>query len=171
MKDRFHEKRGPTLALTALLALAGAIMALGCTTTGTVGAGGAVVYGYPAIYADVTPYELAGYPRVWYRGSYAYLIDNSWYYPTTAGWVVFRQEPPELYGYRTRYVAPPRYYRAPEYGYPQERPREYRPQPGYPQQSPRYYQPQPGYPQERPRTYQPQPGYPQEHPRQYRPQR
>lgn len=140
MKNRFHAKRRPALAAAALLALAGATMTLGCTTTGTVGAGGAVVYGYPAIYADVTPYELAGYPRLWYRGSYAYLIDGSWYYPTTTGWVVFREEPPELYRYRSRYVAPPRYYQPPGYGYPREYPRGYR-EPGYPQERPRHYRP------------------------------
>lgn len=129
MKNRFNEDRRSRFARAALLALAGATMALGCTTTGTVGAGGAVVYGYPAVYADVTPYELTAYPRVWYRGAYTYLIDGSWYYPTTAGWVVFRQEPPELYQHRTRYVAPPHHYRGPGYGYPQEGPRQYRPQP------------------------------------------
>ena len=125
MKNTLQITRRPRRAVLALAALAFGIALAGCT--GTVGARGAVVYGYPAVYADVQPAQLAAYPRTWYNGSYAYLIDGSWYYPTTQGWVVFQQEPAELRSYRTRYVPSRRYYRDPGYGYPRERPRRYRP--------------------------------------------
>ena len=63
------------------------------------------------------------YPRVAYAGGYAYLVGNSWYYPSGSRWVVLRQEPPELYRYRTTtYVAPPVYRAAPVYT-----PRQYAP--------------------------------------------
>ncbi len=113
-------------AAAALAALVGAVVVAGCT--GSV-SGGAAVYGYPAVHAEVVPVELEAYPRVWYRGSYAYLVDGQWYYPSSRGWVVFSQEPVELYRYRARYVPERRYYRdrEPTYSSPRERPRRYRP--------------------------------------------
>jgi hypothetical protein len=122
-------------------------MTTGCAAT--VGAEGGVVYGYPTVHAEAEPVNLTVYPRVHYHGTYAYLIDGVWYYPTVQGWVVFRQEPVELYRYRTRYL-PPRYrdpYRG--YGYPTERPRTYE------RERPRTYEPPPTTPRERPRTYEP----------------
>lgn len=101
-----------------------ALGATGCV--GTVGAEGALVYGYPTVYAEVAPADLTVYPRVYYRGAYAYLVEGTWYYPTARGWIVFSQEPVELYRYRTRYLPPERRgepYRG--YGYPRERPRSY----------------------------------------------
>jgi hypothetical protein len=121
-----------------------ALAATGCV--GTVGAEGGVVYGYPTVYAEVAPADLTIYPRVYYRGAYAYLVDGAWYYPSAGGWVVFRQEPVELYRYRTRYLPADRYhgpYRG--YGYPQERPRTYE------RERPRPYTP--SRPYERPRSY------------------
>jgi hypothetical protein len=119
VRDRLSLWRAPL----ALLAFAGVTALAGCT--GTIGTGGAVVYGYPTAYAEVEPVQVETYPRVMYRGSYAYLVDGSWYYRNSGRWVVFRQEPPELRHYRTRTVEPPRVYeRDRGYGYPRERPRE-----------------------------------------------
>ena len=105
--------------LAAALAIAlGAVAMGGCAAR--VQTGAAVVYGYPVARAEVVPVEIATYPRVYYRGSYAYLVGSRWYYPTARGWVVFRQEPVELARYRgelerTRVrrlpaERPPRYY-------------------------------------------------------------
>jgi hypothetical protein len=67
------------------------------------------------------------YPRVAFAGGNAYLVGNRWYYPQGHRWLVLRQEPPELYRYRTTtLVAPPVYRTAPprpyappaQYGYP-----------------------------------------------------
>ncbi len=74
----------------------------------------------------------------YYNGANAYLVGDQWYYPQQRGWVVLRNEPPELYryrsygGYRSVQVAPPaprpynygpREYRGPEYRGPQSYPR------------------------------------------------
>ncbi|EYF00920.1 hypothetical protein [Chondromyces apiculatus] len=125
MKQPVRDRLRPQCAPRALLALVGAFALAGCT--GTLGTSGAVVYGYPTAYAEVEPVQIETYPRTMYRGSYAYLVDGSWYYRNSGRWVVFRQEPPELRHYRTRSVEPPRVYeRDRGYGYPRERPREYR---------------------------------------------
>ena len=108
-----------TLGLLVLLALAA-----GCSAT--LGAEGYAVYGHPAARAELVPVEIDAYPRFYYRGAYAYLVDGVWYYPTNRGWVVFEEEPVELRRYREsvrpspRYVAPER-----EYGYPRERGRRH----------------------------------------------
>ncbi|WP_082363389.1 hypothetical protein [Chondromyces crocatus] len=119
IRDRLHVRR----ALLLLAAVTGIALS-GCT--GTLGTSGAIVYGYPTVYADAEPVMVETYPRVMYRGSYAYLVDGNWYYRNQNRWVVFQQEPPELHRYRSRYVPPPRVYeRDRGYGYPQERPRQY----------------------------------------------
>jgi hypothetical protein len=91
------------------------------------------VSGYSTIYVDDAPPNIALYPHVWYGGAYAYLVGNTWYYPSRNRWVVLKQEPPELYRHRARYVErvppapygpvyrplPARQYAPPvEYGYP-----------------------------------------------------
>ncbi len=117
-------------AATAIAASAGAVAGLcgGCAAEvypPTVG-------GYTAVYATSVPNDMARYPRVAYGSNYAYLVNNRWYYPYGSRWVVLQREPPELYRYRTTYVArpapprpyppsyayPPRYTPAAPYGYP-----------------------------------------------------
>jgi hypothetical protein len=118
------------LALGGVLA-AGAV-ASGCAADGyppTVG-------GYTTVYASQVPPDMAAYPRVAYGGNYAYLVGDSWYYPSGNRWVILQQEPPQLYRYRTSYYvpsAPPAYRAVPVRGaYPV--PRQYAPpvQYGYP---------------------------------------
>lgn len=118
---------GAGLALAALL----------CTScVAETGARGYVVYGYPAVQVEYVPAEIHLYPRAYYRGRYAYWVDDRWYYPSDRGWVVFREEPRELRRYRIDhrdrfYRAPvrrqptyrPDRYRAPELGTPRERDR------------------------------------------------
>jgi hypothetical protein len=80
------------------------------------------VGGYTAVYATNIPPDMTVYPRAAYAGGYAYLVGNRWYYPAGRRWVVLREEPPQLYRYRTTYVAPPVYRAAPVYA-----PRPYAP--------------------------------------------
>ena len=107
-----------------MAALGAAGLALGCV--GSVGTEGFLVGGYPAVHAELVPVEISAYPRVYYHGTYAYLVDGVWYYPTDRGWMVFAEEPLELRRYREstrpspRYVPPER-----EYSYPRERGRRY----------------------------------------------
>ncbi|XXX75794.1 hypothetical protein WMF30_49910 [Sorangium sp. So ce134] len=110
-------------ALGGAALVAGASLLVGCL--GTVGAEGYVVSGYPAARAEVVPVEIAAYPRVYFRGTYAYLVDDQWYYPTNRGWVVFEEEPAELRRYRQTYEASPRYVPERELSYPRERGRRY----------------------------------------------
>lgn len=104
----------------AALAIGAAALATGCV--GTVGTEGFIVRGTPAVRAELVPLEITAYPRVFYRGTYAYLVDGVWYYPTDRGWMVFSEEPIELRRYREsvrpspRYVPPER-----ELGFPRER--------------------------------------------------
>lgn len=102
-----------------LFSLAGA----GCAGT----YGYDMIYGYDAMPAEIVPPAIEAYPHTYYRGSYAYLVGNHWYYPTQRGWMVFRQEPRELARYRTR-IAPaapmrPHALPPPGYAYPPEAPR------------------------------------------------
>jgi hypothetical protein len=85
------------------------------------------VGGYTTVYATSVPPDMTIYPRVSYAGSYAYLVGNRWYYPSRGNWVVLRQEPPELYRYRTTYVAPPAYARPAPPGYGRPAPPGYAP--------------------------------------------
>jgi hypothetical protein len=98
----------------ALLAMLGGSPALPACT---VEAYPPTVGGYETVYADTVPPDLYVYPHVWYDGGYAYLVGGRWYYPARGRWVVLRQEPPELYRYRTYYVrqAPPAYVGPPTY--------------------------------------------------------
>lgn len=77
-----------------------------------------VVYDYPVTYVQAVP-DLTYYPRTFYRGSYAYLVNGRWYYQTHGRWVVFKEEPRELYRYRVyeySRLEPPRRVRGAEYG-------------------------------------------------------
>lgn len=69
---------------------------------------GEVVYDQPVTYVEAPPERLETYPRTYYRGQPAYLVDGRWYYHSDRRWVVFREEPRELYQYRVR-SGPPRY--------------------------------------------------------------
>ncbi len=110
-------------ALAPLALAAGASLLMGCL--GTVATEGFVVSGYPAARAEIVPVEIAAHPRVFFRGTYAYLVDGQWYYPTNQGWVIFEREPPELRRYRQTFRASPRYVPERELSYPRERGRRH----------------------------------------------
>jgi hypothetical protein len=129
------EGNGPQQPGSASRVLRIAVFALGLCAC-TAGVEAHAVYGFPVVEAQVVPAEIEYYPRTYYRGRYAYLIEDRWYYPTERGWVVFREEPRELSRYRVWYgqhyhtyppYSPKRYYRHPELGAPPPR----RPPPGY----------------------------------------
>jgi len=93
------------------------------------------VGGYATVYAENVPPNIYAYPHVSYGGSYAYLVDDRWYYPSEGRWVVLREEPAELRHYRSTYIqqAPPAYGRYPYRQYPYEERRSAPPaQYGYP---------------------------------------
>ena len=122
----------------AALALAVSVTgASGCTTSA--GVSGEVVYGYPAVTVETVPVHVHHTPHVVYRGRYAYLYHDRWYYPSSRGWVVFRDEPRELQRYRVYYRDhrrfPPEVRPAPVY-----RPTRpgYRPSDGYRYREPAY---------------------------------
>jgi hypothetical protein len=87
-----------------------------------------VTYREPVVEAQAVPVDIYTYPRVFYGGTYVYLVDGRWYAPSPRGWVVYRQEPRELNRYRVRIQSSPRYQqRAPVYAAPREEGRERRP--------------------------------------------
>jgi hypothetical protein len=71
---------------------------------------GALVADYPVEYVETAPVRIEYYPRTYYRGHPAYLVEGRWYYRTHDRWAVFREEPVELRSYRTQrgpaYLAP-----------------------------------------------------------------
>lgn len=79
----------------ALLALP---LGLGACT-----AHGELVADYPVVEVQTVPVQVETYPRVYYAGSYAYLVDGRWYYRSRDRWVVFRREPRDLARYRVEY--------------------------------------------------------------------
>ena len=89
--------------------LLGGLLSAGCTAS----VGGELVYGHPVYPVEVAPVEIATYPRVYYHGGYAYLVEDRWYYRGPRGWVVFREEPRELYRYRASLPPEHRARRAP----------------------------------------------------------
>ena len=128
-----RQRAARTRWIWILLALS-VVGGTGCTatlrTTPNIG-------GYAVTPVDGMPYALEEYPRFYYGDRYAYLIDQSWYYPTNRGWVVFVEEPRPLLQYRMRLQTAPPGARPPDvqYGYPpprrtqpRELRREYRPQ-------------------------------------------
>jgi hypothetical protein len=118
----------PWRAVLALLTGALALGAAGCVARA---AGGAtLVYEYPVVEVQTVPVRIEAYPRVVYRGSYAYLVDGRWYYRTEGRWVVFQEEPVELREARVQIVRDHR--RRPTTVVPPARPRYYEPPPPYP---------------------------------------
>jgi hypothetical protein len=59
--------------------------------------------------ADAVPYSIESYPRMIYGGTYVYLVDGRWYYPTTRWYYVYHVEPPSLARARVRIQADPRF--------------------------------------------------------------
>ena len=43
--------------------------------------------------ATVVPADVWAYPRVYFGGGFAYLVNGAWYQETPRGWVVYRREP------------------------------------------------------------------------------
>lgn len=87
-------------AAAALAALcAGGVGLLGCVASGEA----QVVADYPVIEVTTVPVQIEAYPRVYYEGSYAYLVDGHWYYRSHNRWVTFRREPPTLVTFRADY--------------------------------------------------------------------
>lgn len=84
------KQRGSLLAIAAMAAIA-------CAHTPR---GGADVYGYSVRSSNVDPVVVDRAPRVYFRGSWARLVDGQWLYPTDHGWVMFTEEPPELARHR-----------------------------------------------------------------------
>jgi hypothetical protein len=126
--------RRTACALCAGAILLGALLSVGCTAS----VGGEMVYGYPVYPVEVAPVEITTYPRVYYHGDYAYLAEDRWYYRGPVGWVVFREEPHELYRYRTTLPPDHRARRAPAPRVYPSAPRVY---PSAPQQQYRRYYP------------------------------
>lgn len=121
MRSRGRAGRGPGSRWTAGAACAGAILLSGLASAGcTATVGGELVYGHPVYEAEVVPVEIETYPRVYYGGGYAYLVEDRWYYQGPRGWVIFREEPRELYRYRSSLPREHRARRAPP---PRARPR------------------------------------------------
>jgi flagellar biosynthesis GTPase FlhF len=72
---------------------------------------GEVVYDYPVVTVETVPARIETYPRTYYHGRPAYLVDGRWYYRSGPRWVYFREEPVELRDYRVRHRhAAPHYY-------------------------------------------------------------
>lgn len=72
---------------------------------------GELVYDYPVVTVETVPARIETYPRTYYHGRPAYLVDGRWYYRSGPRWVYFREEPVELRDYRVRhYHGAPRHY-------------------------------------------------------------
>ena len=175
-KNLLMRARWVTPARWGMFGAAALLLTAGCagTTSATVAYDypGTYVYDYPATYVETIPVDIVYHPRAYYRGHYAYWVDDRWYYPSSRGWVVFREEPHELQRYRVYnphgFEAAPRRYRAtPEYGIPDRRyygtphvvpqQRRYHAPPVVPQPAqPRYHAPQVAPPQPQPRYHAPQ---------------
>lgn len=111
---------GARLLSSVVVAAALAVGASGCVAT----VSGEADYGYPVTYVHAAPANIHAYPRAPYRGGYAYLVGDAWYYEGSRGWVTFQSPPRELEAHRVHIVhertrrPAPRYYeqrRAPAY--------------------------------------------------------
>jgi len=102
----------------ATLAAASALGAAGCEATFHTTEPFAVAFEREGLLvrAEVVPPDIWAYPHVYFGGTYVYLVDGLWYYPTPSGWMIFRREPVELSRERTRMGQ--RRYRSPYHGYP-----------------------------------------------------
>jgi hypothetical protein len=96
-------KRGIVVALTSLVSFS-ALGAAGCEATFSPGPA-STSWEIGAIWATDVPEDITLYPHVWYQGRWIYLVDGLWYAPTSRGWIVLREEPPDLSRYR-RYYEP-----------------------------------------------------------------
>ena len=81
---------------------AGMLLALGLLALGSTGCTATVVsrpmvYGYVVADAGPVPANIDTYPYVYYRGRPAYWVDGYWYYRSSGQWVVFVDEPRDLY--------------------------------------------------------------------------
>ena len=96
----------------SISAVALGLSAAGCTAT--IEPPSAVVTTDDVYVTSEVPVDIYAYPRVWYGGTYVYLVDGRWYAPRGRGWVIYRREPQELSRYRTNYQrsspAPRRHY-------------------------------------------------------------
>jgi len=106
--------RGAIPGLVGACALLAALGSAGCEATFRPAELGIAVQESALVPAPWVPAEIWAYPHVVYGGSYAYLVDGAWYYPTPSGWMIFRREPVELSRQRTRLGQG----RTPSYGYP-----------------------------------------------------
>jgi hypothetical protein len=125
-------------AIIAALATVCALGAAGCEATFTPTEPIVAYSSGPAVVtATVVPDDIWAYPRVYFGGTYVYLVNGYWYQPTRRGWVVYRREPVELARERTRLYAAPgqrwgvrpqtppsRVPTTPGYGYPRAYPRQ-----------------------------------------------
>lgn len=99
------------------LSALGVGVALAATLPGCMAhARGEVVYDYPVVTVEAAPARVETYPRTYYHGRPAYLVDGRWYYRSGPRWVYFREEPVELRDYRVRHYDSPRYHSAPRSG-------------------------------------------------------
>lgn len=118
--------------ISASLLAAALVLVPGCTARLMAGTP-TVIDGYGAVYTDDVPADLSIYPRVFYRGSYAYYVQGQWYRRAPDGWVIYRETPPELNRYRPFVQqAPP----APRYYGPTSPPQAPSPAQPYPNPSP-----------------------------------
>ncbi len=97
-------------AILGIAALA-ALGAAGCEATITPAEPVIGIHTYaeaPLMRATVVPEDIWDYPRVYFNGTWVYLVDGSWYLPSPRGWYVYRREPVELARERTRIYRAPR---------------------------------------------------------------
>jgi hypothetical protein len=108
--SRYDSKRRIGQASPAMSLLLGAVALGGVALSGCAvrpaRVEGTVVYKYPVVEAELVPVDVSRHPRVLFHDRYLYLIDGRWYYPTDKGWMILRDEPQELYGYRRRIARP-----------------------------------------------------------------
>jgi hypothetical protein len=94
LETREPRERGPRWAGMLLALALLALGSMGCTATVV---SRPRVYGYVVADAGPMPANVATYDYVYYRGAPAYWVDGSWYYQSSGGWVVFVDEPRDLY--------------------------------------------------------------------------
>jgi hypothetical protein len=82
-----------------LVGTATLLVGAGCT----VRTGEGAVDGYAYVRADAIPVYVDRYPHTRYHGRDAYWVDGRWYWAGDDGWYVFRDEPRELYRWRSQY--------------------------------------------------------------------
>jgi hypothetical protein len=123
--SRARVKNGLFVA-RAVLTAAVLMGATGCTATFTPEPV-VVAYDAPVAAAEVVPYDIYAYPRVYYGGTYVYLVNGRWYFPSARGWMVYRQEPHELRRYRAEIHRAPERRQSPPVAPPREYGRERRP--------------------------------------------